>query len=239
VHSSCEVQTISETLDLVEWGRECLGGQVYAAFGIHPTNFEAYTPEIEAEIEAALKKCGAQGVAWGECGLDYYHRASTENFWSVREQMCDAFSGQARAAVRLGLPLVVHSRDAEEDTISILRKTVPTEHPIYLHAYTGPHDADMLTTFLAEWPNSYVGIAGAVTYSHASNLQDLARALPLDRILLETDGPYMSPEPHRYDNSHPGHIPWIAESVARAKSLSVVEVVLAAHSNFRRFYRLH
>lgn len=238
VHSSCEVQTIGETVELVEWGRESLGGRVYAAFGIHPTNFEAYTPEVEAEIEAALERCGAQGVAWGECGLDYYHRDSTEDFESVRGQMRDVFERQARAAVRLKLPLVVHSRDAEGDTIDILRRSVPSEHPVYLHAYTGHYGAEMLTAFLAEWPRSCVGIAGAVSYPSAANLHNLAWALPLERILLETDGPYMSPEPYRYDHSHPGHIPWVAGAVARAKHLPVAEVLAATASNFRRFFGL-
>lgn len=239
VHSSCEVQTIDESVELVDWGRECMAGRLYVSFGIHPTNFEAYTPEVEAQIEAALERCGPQAVAWGECGLDYYHRTSTEDFSSVRKRMFDAFTRQARAAVRLGLPLVVHSRDAEEDTIDVLRENVPRDHPVYLHSYTGLHDAEMLTTFLAEWPHSVVGIAGAISYLKATNLHSLARALPLDRILLETDGPYMPPEPYRYQHSHPGHIPWIAEGVARAKGISVAAVLSAAHANFMRFYRLN
>merc|ERR1712194_55237 len=96
----------------------------------------------------------------------------------------------------------------------------------------------MLATFLAEWPNSFVGIAGAVSYPAAENLRGIARTLPLNRILLETDGPYMAPLPHRTDHSHPGHIPWIADVIARAKDLSVVEVITATTVNFRRFYRL-
>lgn len=238
VHSSCQVQTIGETLEMVEWGRQSLGGRIYAAFGIHPTNFEEYTPEVEAQIEAALEKCGANGVAWGECGLDYFHRARSERVASVRQEMCDVFERQARAAVRLKLPLVVHSRDAEEDTIRVLRKCVPTEHPVYLHAYSGSHDAEMLTTFLTEWPNSYVGIAGAVTYAAAVNLHALARALPLDRILLESDGPYMAPEPYCFDHTHPGHIPWTASGVARAKDVPILDVLAASTANFKRFYKL-
>merc|ERR1712096_599583 len=134
VHSSCEVDTIEETVRLAQWGREVLEGRVYVCFGIHPTNFESWTPEVEAKLVAAIRDCGAQGVAWGECGLDYYHSEDTHNFEGLRPQMCEAFAGQARAAVRLGIPLVVHSRAAEEDTLKILRDNVPPDHPVYLHS---------------------------------------------------------------------------------------------------------
>lgn len=236
VHSSCEVDTVEETVRLAQWGREALGGRVYVCFGIHPTNFESWTPDVEDKLVAALRECGAQGVAWGECGLDYYHRESFQNFEGLRPQMCEAFAGQARVAVRLGMPLVVHSRDAEEDTLKILRDNVPPGHPVYMHSATS--SLDMVARFLDYWSCGYVGISGCVSYHSAVEAQDLARALPLDRILLETDGPYMAPQPHKFDYSHPGHIPWVAEGVARAKDLAVSQVLAAAHDNFRRFFRV-
>lgn len=236
VHSCCEVDAIEETLRLAQWGREALGGRLYVCFGIHPTQFESYTPDVEARLVAALQECGEQGVAWGECGLDYYHRESTEGFEALRTQMCDAFAGQARAAVRLGMPLVVHSRSAEEDTMKILSDNVPADHPVYLHSATS--SLDLVAALLGRWSCSYVGFSGIVSYPSAVELHDLARAVPLDRILLETDGPYMAPEPHRSAHSHPGHIPWIAEGVARAKDLPVSEVLAAAHRNFCRFFRV-
>jgi len=214
-----------------------MGGRVYAAFGIHPTNFETYTPEAHAKLEAALDECGPQGIAWGECGLDYYRRwLDVENDPAVKEHMCDVFARQARFAVRRGLPLVVHSRDAEDDTLRVLRECVPPEHPVYLHSFMG--SLEMMTAFLDGWSQGYVGIAGCVTYQAAGHLWELAEALPLGRLLLETDGPYMAPVPHRGEESHPGHVPWIAAGVAKAKGLRTDEVLAAGHANFLRFYGL-
>merc|ERR1712196_755725 len=132
-------------------------------------------------------------------------------------------------------PLVVHSRAAEEDTLKVLLDNVPRDHPVYLHAASS--SLDMITKFLEGWSCSYVGIPGCVTYRFAIATHSIARVVPLDRLLLETDGPYMTPRPH-YEPSHPGHIPWIAEGVARAKDMDVLEVLAAGHQNFCRFFRL-
>lgn len=237
VHSCCELDTISDTLRIIDWGCAALDGKIYAAFGIHPTTFEACTPEALSQLEAAVDKCGPKAVAWGECGLDYYRRwLDIENDPTTRPRMREAFAAQAKVAVRRGLPLVVHSRDAEEDTLEVLRETVPREHPVYLHSYTG--SAAMMQEFLEFWPQSYVGMAGCVSYEAAWQIHDLAEALPLGRLLLETDGPYMAPVPHRGEESHPGHIPWVAKGVANVKGISMSEVLAAAHANFLRFYRL-
>jgi len=237
VHSCCGVDTISDALNIVDWGRTMLDGKIYVAFGIHPTTFEMCTPEALSQLEAAVDKCGSNAVAWGECGLDYYRRwVDIENDRTTQTKMREAFAAQAKVAVRRGLPLVVHSREAEEDTLEVLRETVPRGHPVYLHSYTG--SVAMMEEFLESWPNSYVGMAGCVSFESAWQIHDLAWALPLDRLLLETDGPYMAPVPHRGEESHPGHIPWVAKGVARMKGISVSKVLEAAHANFRRFYRL-
>lgn len=241
VHSCCELDTIDETVQLVKWGREVLGGKLYVSFGIHPSNFEELNPDGEAKLNAAIAACGPQVVAWGECGLDYYHReGDDEKDEGVKAGMKDAFARQAVLAVERGLPLVVHSRDAEEDTLAVLRSCLPRGHPVHLHSFMG--SVATMQAFLEQWPNGCVGIAGAISYEGSDQpggLHDIARALPLDRILLETDGPYMAPNPFRGEESHPGHIPWIAESVAKAKgNVSVAEVLAAVHQNFRRMYRL-
>jgi len=238
VHSCCEAEAIEDAVRLVQWGREALDGRVYVSFGVHPTSYETYTPELEARLEAALAACGSQAVAWGECGLDYYlQKTESADFGPRREQMLDVFIRQVRLAVRKNLPLVVHSRDAEEDTLKVLRDILPLDHHVYLHSFTASA-VDILSEFLERWPHSCVGIAGAVTYQNARNLHALARVLPLDRMLLETDGPYMAPEPCRYHHTAPGHVPCIAAGIARLKGVSAVEVLAACHENFLRFYRL-
>lgn len=248
VHVSCEVDTIEETLSLVSWGCDLLGNRVFAAFGIHPTNFDDYTPEVEASIESAIRKCGSNAVAWGECGLDYHHRRTpTEDGLKMESDtkvlMGDVFAKQARAAVRHNLPLVVHSREADDDTLRILSENVPSTHPVYMHSFDC--SLQVLPAFLAQWPEGYVGINGSATWdgSHGgaesgSRACDIIRDTPLSRILLETDGPYLAPEPHTGASSHPGHIPFIAATVAKVKCIHIREVLAACHDNFCRFYRL-
>jgi len=241
IHSCCGVETIDETLRLVTWGREVLGGRLFASFGIHPNNFEQCTPEVVARLEAALDSCGQQGIAWGECGLDYNKRAEhMKRDPTVRERMRQAFVRQAHVAVRRGLPLVVHSRDAVGDTIAVLREVVPFDHHVHMHSYMGT--AAEMAEFLESWPNGCIGITGAITWPVASRVEgglaDLVRALPVERLLLETDGPFMSPIPYRGEESHPGLIPWIAAAVAKIKSLQTAEVLAAAHNNFCRVYRV-
>lgn len=249
VHVSCEVATIDETVALVSWGCDMLDGKIFAAFGIHPTHFDDYTPEVEALIERAIKKCGTKAVAWGETGLDYHHRrtimedCSMKMLPETKVQMCDVFAKQAQAAVRNNLPLVVHCREAEDDLLRVLSENVPSDHPVYMHSFDC--SLQTLATFLAKWPQGVIGINGCVTWdgTHGgSDTGDQVAAIlhntPLSRILLETDGPYLAPEPHTGSSSHFGHIPWIAHSVAQILGLSTVAVLAATHDNFCRFHRL-
>lgn len=233
VHSCCDPALVEEAVNLVTWGRELLDGKIYVTFGVHPTTFELFTPAVEAQLEAALDKCGSNGVGFGECGLDYYRRKDAQDP-SVRGQMMGSFSRQAQIAVRRGLPLIVHSRDAEADTLQVLRENVPRSHPVHLHSFMG--SVDVMNEFLDEWSNGLVGLTGAITYETAEGLCAIARALPLERLLLETDGPYMAPVPYRGEESHSGLIPWIAAGVARVKGLSTTEVLTACHQNFQRFF---
>lgn len=116
-------------------------------------------------------------------------------------------------------------------------RTVPPTHPMHLHSFMG--SIPTLERFLHSFPASCVGVAGAVSYDAVGSdggLFDVARTLPLDRLLLETDGPYMAPNPYRGEESHPGHIPWIAEGLARLKGVSTADVLAAAQANFSRIY---
>lgn len=240
VHSCCTMEEVDIAMKLVEWGRQLLDGRLYVSFGVHPSSFEEFTPENEARLEMALEACGPQGIAWGECGLDYYRRKSDlDKDPSLRLCMMEAFARQAAIAVRRGLPLVVHSRDAEADTLEVLNCHVPCGHPVHLHSFMG--SVKMMREFLETWSSGYVGVAGAVSYKgshYPGGLIDIVQALPLERTLLETDGPYMAPNPYRGEESHPGHIPWIAEGIARLKGVSTEEVLATTYANFRRMYNL-
>lgn len=241
VQSCCGTDSIDITLELVRWGRKLMDGRLYASFGVHPSTYEEWTPDVEARLILALDECGPQGVAWGECGLDYNKRSTElEGDTTSLERMREVFAQQARLAVSRGLPLVIHSRDATDDTLKIMRETVPRDHPVYLHSFMGTPDE--MATYMNGWTQCYIGITGAATWPVAimqpDGIRDLVRAVPLDRFLLETDGPFMVVTPFYGEESHSGHIPWVADSFATFKRCGVDEVLSAAHANFCRFYRI-
>ncbi|CAE7364598.1 ycfH [Symbiodinium natans] len=240
VQSCCTVEAIEDTLQLVKWGREMMDGRIFATFGIHPNDFDVHSPEVQMRLEAALDLCGVQGVGWGECGLDFNKRADElDSAPQMRQQMQQVFIQQIQVALKRRIPLVVHSRDAEEEVFHILDEHVPRDHYIQLHSFMG--SPSMLLSFLAQRPNTYVSVPGAVTWAWSSQdggLRELAKVLPVDRLLLETDGPYMAPAPYRGQESHPGHVPWVAHALAVAKGLRTLDVIEAASRNFCRFFGL-
>lgn len=217
---SCDPASIPAALALM---RE---EKVYAAFGIHPHDAKAYTPGLEAELKQAM--AGKKTVAWGEIGLDYHYNQSPP------EVQREVFARQIKQGVACDRPLIVHTREAERDTLEILRAEAPKHWPIHVHCFTS--SLDMAGSLLADFPNLCLGFTGIVTFKNATDLQAVAKATPLDRILLETDGPYLAPVPHRGKPAHPGHIPLIAQKIAELKQVDVAAVYSAARENTRRTY---
>lgn len=199
---------------------------VYAAFGLHPHEAKDYTPELEATLRAAMTE--PKTLAWGEIGLDYHY-----NF-SPPEKQREVFARQIRAGVECGKPLIVHTREAEADTLAILAAEAPRDWRIHVHCFTSsPSLAEKL---LQGFPNLCLGFTGIITFKNAHELQAVAKATPLERILLETDGPYLAPVPERGKVAHPGHIPHIARKLADLKGIAEEEVYAAARENTRRIY---
>jgi TatD DNase family protein len=217
---SCDPRSIEATLALLEIP------EVHGAFGIHPHDAKDYDDGLEARLRAALAH--PKAVAWGEIGLDYHYD------FSPREVQREAFARQIRQGVALGKPLIVHTREAEADTLGILEREAPRDWRIHVHCFTSsPAMADRL---LSSFPNLCLGFTGIVTFKNAQELQAVARATPLERLLLETDGPYLAPVPHRGQPAHPGHIPLIAAKLAELKGTSVEAVYAAARENTRKIY---
>lgn len=217
---SCDPASIPATLALM--------GQdgVHAAFGIHPHDAKAYTPGLEADLKQAMT--GTKTVAWGEIGLDYHYNMSPP------EVQREVFVRQIRVGVECGKPLIVHTREAERDTLEILSAEAPKDWPIHVHCFTS--SLEMAEKLLAAFPRLCLGFTGIVTFKNAAELQAVAKDTPLDRILLETDGPYLAPVPHRGKPAHPGHIPLIARKIAEIKQTDLVDVYAAARENTRRLY---
>ncbi len=217
---SCDPRSIPATLDLMRHEG------VYGAFGIHPHEAQAYTAELDASLLEAM--ADAKTVAWGEIGLDYHYD------FSAREIQREVFARQIRKGVEMGKPLIIHTREAEEDTLSIMSAEVPKAWKVHVHCFTS--SPEMAEKLLENFPNLCLGFTGIVTFKNALELQAVAKATPLDRILLETDGPYLAPIPHRGKPAHPGHIPLIAQKIAELKGMDVETVYQAARENTRKVY---
>lgn len=217
---ACDPEAIAPTLALLD------NEGVYGSFGIHPHDASKYTPEVEAAIAAALRhpKCRA----YGEIGLDYHYD------FSPRDLQRDAFAHQIRVGVEAGKPLVIHTREAEEDTLALMRDLVPADWPVHVHCFTSSQE--LAEALLADFPNLYIGFTGIVTFKNTEDLHETARRVPLDRMLVETDGPYLAPAPHRGKPAHPGHIPLILEKLAAVRGEAVETVAAATLGNARRLY---
>jgi TatD DNase family protein len=211
-----------DLLDNNEW--------CYGAFGIHPHHAKYFTPALQERMIECLTH--PKAVALGECGLDYFRNISDQ------EAQKSAFKIQIKLAVELKKSIVIHCRDAHEDLLEILKEEAPQDMTMHIHCFTGTNDdAQVLVNHFS---NCYIGLTGFVTKS--DHMKEVVENLPLDRILLETDGPYMLPSNVPGVSSkgtcHSGYIPYIAKWVADTKSISISELLEAVRENTRKMYSI-
>ncbi len=198
----------------------------YAAVGIHPHDAKSGGPEAWAAL-AALARSSSRVVAIGEIGLDYYRDLSP------RDAQVAGFRAQLTLARDLNLPVVIHDREAHEDTMRILAET-GEGLSIVLHCFFG--DAALAKE---AWARGYhTGVSGPVTYPKAEPLRALLREAPRDRILIETDAPYLAPQPFRGGRCEPAHVAHVAAQLAALWGMTPEEVGRLTTANARRFYRL-
>ena len=199
---------------------------IYTAVGVHPHNAAEY-PDIRAEdfiAKAAHKKV----VAIGECGLDYYYD------YSGKENQRKVFAEHIRAAQETGLPLIIHTRDADDDTIGMLSEYYK-EKPFAgeIHCFSGSRR-------LAEFALSigfYVSASGIITFYKSGELREIFADLPLDRLLVETDSPFLAPVPLRGHRNEPANVRYVAEKLAQVKDVSFEEIAKITSENFYRLFR--
>jgi TatD DNase family protein len=165
-------------------------------------------------------------VAIGETGLDYYYGRD-----SIARQQ-DGFRIHIAAARELGKPLIVHTRDAREDTLRILEREGAAEVGGVLHCFT--EDWAMAERALAL--NFYISFSGIVTFKNAKQIQDVARRVPAERLLVETDSPYLAPTPHRGKSNHPAWVRHVAEFVAQLRGESLEQVAAVTTANYFRLF---
>ncbi|CAG8458225.1 11216_t:CDS:1 [Ambispora gerdemannii] len=237
----CDPETFAgDTLfpnTFMDWRVQASEPYIYLAAGVHPHNAKVYNDHIESLLLTILQH--PKTVALGEIGLDYHYDNSPRD---VQKQI---FIRQLKKAVELDKPLVIHTREAEQDTYDILTTHVPPHWRIHVHCFTdSPEFAKRLIEF---FPNLYIGITGVVTFGSAKNTQNVLRdVVPKSRFLLETDAPYMIPSKlnrNKKSNEkvavcHSGMIPFIAQKIAEIKGVEIDEIMRLARENTRNMYGL-
>jgi TatD DNase family protein len=200
---------------------------VAVSVGVHP-NTESDDLEVAGSTVDVLIALAADPrvVAIGETGLDYFHGRG--DLGPQRER----FRTQIAAAHACGKPLIVHTRDAREDTISILREERAEDIGGVLHCFT--EDWDMARQGLDL--GFYVSFSGIVTFKNAADLREVARRVPLDRLLIETDSPYLAPVPYRGKPNEPRHVAHVAACIAALRGLSVEELASVTAANYFRLF---
>ena len=200
---------------------------VFAALGIHPTDALEWSGETERLIRTAAANPKVRAI--GEIGLDYY--------WKDRapfDVQRDVFRHQIRLARELKLPLVIHDRDAHEDVVRILEEEHAEEVGGVMHCFAG----DWVIAERCLALGFYLGVGGTVTYKNNPIGQEVVRRAPLDRLVLETDDPYLAPIPYRGKRNEPGYVAYVAEFVAKLRGMSVQELVAATYQNGLNLFRV-
>ncbi len=198
---------------------------VYAAVGVHPSDCETYTDEVEEQLRKLAADPKVKAI--GEIGLDYYWKDN-----APAEVQKAVFRRQMDLARELKLPVIIHDREAHRDCLDIV-KEYPDLKGVY-HCYSGSlEDAKILVKL--GWMISFTGV---VTYKNARKSLEVIEWLPMDRIMIETDSPYLTPEPFRGKRNDSGHVHYVAETIARVKGLEVEEVVRITTENGKRFFNI-
>ena len=195
---------------------------VHAVVGVHPVDISKYNDEVEKEIEKlALNE--EKVVAIGEIGLDYHWMADP------KEVQAEGFRKQMALAERVKKPVVIHTREALQDTLDILAE-FPNVGGI-LHCYPGSYQA--AKPFLDRY---FLGIGGTLTFKNNRKTKELVEVLPLEKIVIETDCPYLTPVPFRGKRNEPIYTKYVAEEIAKIKNISVEEVIKVTTENAKKIY---
>ncbi|HEY0321090.1 MAG TPA: TatD family hydrolase [Pyrinomonadaceae bacterium] len=201
---------------------------VYAAVGVHPHDAKLFDEEA-SELLLRLARESSRVIAWGEIGLDYHYDHSP------RDVQREVFRKQLGLARELALPVIIHSREADEDTVSILREeTRGSNMRGIMHCFGG--SAQMASGVIEL--GFMVSFAGNVTFKKAEDLRDVARRIPLERLLVETDCPFLTPVPYRGRRNEPARVREVAECLAGLHGLTTEEVGRITTENFSRFFNL-
>lgn len=219
INVSSDLASINRTLSLTE-----KYPYIYGAVGVHPSDSGELTEETFLELTKACQH--EKVVAVGEIGLDYY--------WQEPEKEIQKkwFERQLLLAQEVSLPVIIHSREAAKDTLDMMRALHAEKSGGVIHCFS--YSKEMAAEFLKL--DYYFGIGGVVTFQNAKKLREVVAYLPIDKILLETDSPYLAPVPNRGKRNNSGNIPYIAQEIAQIKGVSYEEIIAATRQNSERLF---
>lgn len=214
-------QTIHKSLELSQQYAE-----IQSIIGWHPTEAGSYTPAIEKQLQEQLRL--PKIVALGEIGLDYYWMEDPKD---VQERV---FRRQIAIAKEMNLPISIHTREAMEDTYKILKEEDIRDIGGIMHSFSG--DSEWMKKFLDL--GMHISLSGVVTFKKALEVQDVARQVPLESLLVETDAPYLAPVPYRGKRNEPGYTRYVVEKIAELRELPFEEIAKQTTKNAHRLFRL-
>ena len=218
----CSAYDMQSSIDAVDLAHKF--ANVFATIGLHPENVDDVDFEQVKQLLIKLTK-EKKVVGIGEIGLDYHFTVENKNLQKM------IFEKQIELANEVGLPIVVHSRDAMGDTIEILKKTKVKKESL-MHCYSGSFESAKILKNLG----FSFSFGGVVTFKNAKNVVEVVKNLPMEKILLETDCPYMTPVPFRGQRNEPKNVVYVADQIARIKGISIEEVARITTENARRVF---
>ena len=197
---------------------------IYGTFGIHPHETKNYLIEKDEIIKKVRMDSKIIGV--GETGLDFYYNNSD------KDTQLKSFQNHIDAAINLKIPLIIHSRNAENETYDILKKNYQKNLKILMHCFTGSTDFALNLVPL----NAYFSASGIITFKQSTELQETFKKIPEDKLLIETDSPFLSPEPNRGKKNEPSFIKFTAQKLASLRNIEVDKLILLTTNNFNTLF---
>ena len=217
---SVEVATLDKVFEIA-----LKNENLYAMIGIFPSEVKTYTPKVEEKLRNLAKNPKIKAV--GEIGLDYYWDKS---FVDLQKEV---FVKQIKLANELNLPIVVHDREAHKDSFDLL-KEYNNNSKVLFHCFSGSVEF-MQECVKQGW---YIAIGGVVTFKNAIKMKDVAKAVPLEYLVLETDSPYLTPVPFRGKENSPAYVKYVAEEIANLRDIPVEEIIDITTNNAERFFEI-
>ncbi len=221
----CSSSSLSASLKAVEISGKF--NNVFATIGVHPEEAGEWNESVKEKLVELSKN--KKVVAIGEVGLDYFYE------FCSREQQKQAFIDQIKLADSLNLPLVIHTRDASGDTMKILRDNLQyLTNGVVIHCFN--MSLEILKEILSY--GFYISLGGAITFKNARGLLDIVREVDINRLMLETDCPYMAPEPFRGTINEPKNVEYVARKIAELKNMAIEDVKKVTTLNAERFFKI-